>query len=91
MAIPCIKDELRLNKFEHHSCLSSKDIYKKFGVRSQSASSSDDSANFSRNPLEMADIDYQNYAEALAKEARERAEQSRKEREKQETDQSTDE
>lgn len=91
MSIPCIKDELRLNKFEQHRCLTSKDIYKKMGARSQSAQSSEEVAHFSRNPLEMADADYDSYCKAAAEDARKRAEEARKQREQQEKDKGTDE
>lgn len=89
MAIPCLRDEIRLNKFELHRCLSSKDIYKKMGARSQQAQSCDEVANFSRNPLEMSELDYQNYIDYVNK-SREQQQKEQQQKELQSDEGSTD-
>lgn len=61
MAIKIINPNMRVNKFRLERVLTSKDIYKRMGVRCKAASSSDEEANFSRNPLQLSDIDLANY------------------------------
>lgn len=61
MSIKVINPKMMVNKFKLERVLTSKDIYKRMGVRCKSASSSDEVANFSRNPVELSDIDFANY------------------------------
>lgn len=61
MAIKIINPKMKVNTFKLERVLTSQDIYKRMGVRCKSASSSDEVANFSRNPVELSDIDLANY------------------------------
>lgn len=61
MAIKIINPKMKVNKFKLERMLTSQDIYKRMGVRCKAASSSDEVANFSRNPVELSDIDLANY------------------------------
>lgn len=61
MAIKIINPKMKVNRFKLERMLTSQDIYKRMGVRCKAASSSDEVANFSRNPVELSDIDFANY------------------------------
>lgn len=61
MATKIINPKMKVNTFKLERVLTSQDIYKRMGVRCKSASSSDEVANFSRNPVELSDIDLANY------------------------------
>lgn len=61
MATKIINPKMRVNTFKLERVLTSQDIYKRMGVRCKAASSSDEVANFSRNPVELSDIDLDNY------------------------------
>lgn len=61
MAIKIINPKMKVNTFKLERVLTSQDIYKRMGVRCKAASSSDEVANFSRNPVELSDIDLSNY------------------------------
>lgn len=61
MAIKIINPKMKVNTFKLERVLTSQDIYKRMGVRCKAASSSDEVANFSRNPVELSDIDLNNY------------------------------
>lgn len=69
---------MRVNTFKLERVLTSQDIYKRMGVRCKAASSSDEVANFSRNPVELSDIDMTNYDRMRRDELRKQYEESQK-------------
>lgn len=87
MSIKVLNDSMRLNNFENVQCLTSQDIYKRLGARCKAASSSDEVAIFTRNPLEMSDIDMQAYDDAMAAEALKRMKEEAEKRKQSESEQ----
>lgn len=90
MSIKVINDSMRLNNFQNVRCLTSQDIYKRLGARCKAASTSDEVANFSRNPLELSDIDMQAYDDAMAAEALKRMREEEEKRKQSESEQQSE-
>lgn len=85
--IPC-KEEMKLNKFQTVRVMNSRDLYKRFGQRVKGAQTSEEEANFSRNPIEMHDYVDDSYYEALHKaqlEEKKRLQKEAEEKKKQES------
>lgn len=90
MSIKVLNDSMRLNNFENVQCLTSQDIYKRLGARCKAASSCDEVANFSRNPLELSDIDMKAYDDAMVAEALKRMREEEEKRKQAESSQTSE-
>lgn len=89
MATKIINPKMKVNTFKLERVLTSQDIYKRMGVRCKAASSSDEIANFSRNPVELSDIDLANY-DRMRRDEWNKQQQEIRQKQKEESQESAD-